>query len=106
MAQYPPNYTWIMSQFKNVIDAHQAFGKALHEAGPIDEKHAQLIQLAGAAASRSEGAVHSHINRALAAGAQPDEIYHALVLLSSTIGFPNAAAALAWAKDVIDAGND
>lgn len=105
MTQYPAHYSWLKSRFQEVIEAHQEFGRALHEAGPIDEKHAQLIQLAGAAAMRSEGAVHSHAKRALAAGAQPEEIYHALVLLSSTIGFPNAAAALSWAKDMLDSVN-
>jgi alkylhydroperoxidase/carboxymuconolactone decarboxylase family protein YurZ len=103
MSQYPKNYTWIMEKFENVINAHQQFGKTLYSAGPLDDKQAHLIQLAGAAAIRSEGAVHSHVNRALAAGATPEEIYHALVLLSSTIGFPNAAAALSWAKENMEA---
>lgn len=48
---------------------------------------------------RSEGAVHSHVRRALEAGATPEEIYHAVMLLTSTIGFPNVAAALSWAED-------
>jgi alkylhydroperoxidase/carboxymuconolactone decarboxylase family protein YurZ len=29
-----------------------------------------------------------------------DEICHALILLTSTIGFPNVMAALSWAEDV------
>lgn len=93
-----------MAKFDKVMEAHQQFGKRLHEAGSIDEKHAQLIQLAGAAAARSEGVMHSHVKRALAAGATPDEIYHALVLLMSTIGFPPVAA-LSWAKDLIESKN-
>ena len=36
------------------------------------------------------------------AKAKPDEIYHAIVLLTSTIGFPAASAALSWARDVIE----
>ena len=55
------------------------------------------VQLA-AAAVRSEGAVHSHTRRALAVGAQTDEIYHTLILLTSTIGFPNVLAALGRRK--------
>lgn len=43
-------------------------GKAVKEAGPIDEKTAHLIQLASAATVKSEGAVHSHARRALEAG--------------------------------------
>jgi alkylhydroperoxidase/carboxymuconolactone decarboxylase family protein YurZ len=60
------------------------------------------MQLAAAAAIRSEGAVHSHTRRALEAGAAADEICHALILLTSTIGFPNVMAALSWAEDVFE----
>jgi AhpD family alkylhydroperoxidase len=70
-------------------------------AGPINAKTAQLIKLAAAAAIRSEGSVHSHAKRALDAGAKPDEIYHALILTTSIIGFPTVSAALSWADDVI-----
>jgi alkylhydroperoxidase/carboxymuconolactone decarboxylase family protein YurZ len=45
--------------------------------------------------------VHSHARRALDAGAKPDEIYHALILLTSIIGFPTVSAALSWVDDVI-----
>jgi len=31
----------------------------------------------------------------------PEEIYHAIILLTSTIGFPTVAAALSWTDDVI-----
>jgi len=60
-----------------------------------------LIQLAAAAAIRSEGSVHSHTRRALELGAKPEEIYHTIILLTSTIGFPTVSATLSWADDVI-----
>ena len=101
MSKYTSNYTWLESKFAKAMEAHQQFGIALQEAGPIEGKTAQLIQLAGAAAAKSEGAVHSHVKRALAAGAQPGEIYHALLLLASTIGFPATAAAISWAREII-----
>src|SRR5689334_8736650 len=44
-------------------------GQAAADAGPLPEKTRYLVQLAAAAAIRSEGAVHSHARRALAAGA-------------------------------------
>ena len=102
MTEYSANYSWLVSKFGNVLQSHQELGKSLREAGPIDEKTAHLIQLAAAAAARSEGGVHSHVKRALQAGATADEIYHSLILLTSTIGFPNVAASLSWAKDVIE----
>lgn len=102
MTKYPDNYRWLTEKYGGVLKAHQSFGKELLAAGPISRKNAQLIQLAAAAATRSEGAVHSHVKRALEARARPAEIYHAIVLLSSTIGFPAMAAALSWARDTVE----
>ena len=41
----------------------------------------------------------------LAAGAKPEEIYHALILLTSTVGYPNVAAALSRVQDVVKEGS-
>jgi AhpD family alkylhydroperoxidase len=73
----------------------------VRQEGPLDEKTSHLIQLAAAAAIRSEGAVHSHVRRALKAGAKPEEIYHSVILLTSTIGFPNTSAAMSWVYDIL-----
>ncbi|MFN2365669.1 MAG: carboxymuconolactone decarboxylase family protein [Desulfurivibrionaceae bacterium] len=96
------HYLKVKNRFPDFLTAVETLGSVARKEGPIDEKHAQLIQLAGAAAIRSEGAVHSHTRRALEAGAEGVEIYHALILLTSTIGFPNMMAALSWAEDVIE----
>ena len=40
-------------------------------------------------------------DRALEAGAKPEELYHTLLLLTSTIGFPTVSAALSWIDDVL-----
>lgn len=102
MAEFPKHYQWLQDEFPTVLAAHQELGLALRQAGPLGDKEAQLVQLAGAAAIGSEGGVHSHARRAREAGAQPAEIYHALLLLTSTVGFPAVAAALAWAKEVVE----
>ena len=102
MPQLPDNYTWLTEEFSEVMSAHQQMGKALTKAGPLDKKTSQLIKLAGAAATGSEGAVHSHTKRALAAGATSEEVYHVLLLLVSTIGFPSVAAALSWARETVE----
>lgn len=101
MADYPKQYESIKKRFKTYFKAAENLGKAAKAAGPVDEKTAQLIQVAAAAAIRSEGSVHSHTRRAIEAGAKPEEIYHALILCASTIGFPTVSAALSWAEDVI-----
>ena len=92
----------LVQRYPSVFEAHENLGAALREAGPLDEKTLQLIQLAAAGASGSEGAVHSHTRRALQAGATEDEIYHTLISLISTIGFPNVTAAISWSKDILD----
>ena len=98
----PKWYKSIKAKHEKYINSLDELGKVIKQEGPLDEKTAHLIQLAAAAAIRSEGAVHSHARRALEAGAKPEEIYHAIILLTSTIGFPTVSAALSWIKDVID----
>jgi alkylhydroperoxidase/carboxymuconolactone decarboxylase family protein YurZ len=99
----PDQYNSIKKRFKSFFKASENLGKAAKASGPIDDKTSHLIRLAAAAAIRSEGSVHSHTRRALEFGAKPDEIYHAIILLTSTIGFPTVSAALSWADDIIQA---
>ena len=101
MDKFPKQYESIKERFGEFHEALSALGKAARGSGPIDEKTGHLIQLAAAAATRSEGAVHSHARRALAAGATADELYHAVILTTSTIGFPTVSAALSWIDDTI-----
>jgi AhpD family alkylhydroperoxidase len=99
--KFPQWYLSIKERHEGFMDALEKLGQAVREEGPLDEKTSQLIQLAAAATLRSQGAVHSHAKRAIEAGATPEEIYHGLIMLTSTIGFPTVSAALSWADDVI-----
>lgn len=101
MPKMPKQYTSIQKRYEGLIKAVESLGKAAKAAGPLNKKTSELVQIAAAAAVRSEGSVHSHSRRALAAGAKPDEIRHAVVLLTSTIGFPAVSAALSWVEDVL-----
>ncbi|MEJ2070418.1 MAG: carboxymuconolactone decarboxylase family protein [Syntrophobacterales bacterium] len=100
-AKFPPWYSFIKENHGNYIESLEKLGEMVRQEGPLDEKTSQLIQLAAAAAIRSEGSVHSHVRRARAAGASPEEIYHTLILLTCTIGFPTTSAALSWAYDLM-----
>jgi len=102
MPKMPKQYVTIQSRYKGLVKAVQNLGKAAKAAGPLNKKTSELVQIAAAAAVRSEGSVHSHARRAVAAGAKPDEVRHAIVLLTSTIGFPAVSAALSWANDVLE----
>lgn len=98
----PAWFARMKSEHGDLLDAVENLGTIARKGGPLDEKASHLIQLAAAAAIRSEGSVHSHARRAVEAGATPEEVIHAITLLTSTIGFPTVAAALSWASDVLD----
>lgn len=97
----PKHYRRLNKSFPEYMEAVRRLGEAAQKEGPLDAKSVQLVQLAAAAATRSEGAVHSHTRRAMEAGAAPDEIRHALIALTSTLGFPTVSAALSWAEEMI-----
>ena len=102
MAVPPPNfYLTLKKQHPQFLAAVEALGEAVRASGPLDAKTVHLVQLAAAAAIRSEGAVHSHVRRALDAGASAAEVQHVLISLTSTIGFPNVTAALSWCQDLV-----
>ena len=100
-SKFPSQYSGIRKKFREYAAALENLGNAAKCAGPLNEKTSHLIQLAAAATVRSEGAVHSHTRRALAAGAKPEEIRHAIILLTSTVGFPTVSAALSWVDDIL-----
>ena len=100
----PKNHQVIMKRYPDFMAAVDALGQAAADAGPLPEKTRHLVQIGAAAAIRSEGAVHSHTRRALAAGATAEEVQHAVIAATSTIGFPNVMAALSWINDVTGGG--
>jgi AhpD family alkylhydroperoxidase len=97
----PEHYLKLIEQHPEFMQAVEALGRATQGAGPLDAKTLQLIQLGAAAAQRSEGSTLSHVRRAMAAGASAEEIRHALISLTSTVGFPTVAAALSWIEKEI-----
>ena len=92
-------YLKLKERHADLIEAVEALSKAARTSGPLDEKTGHLIQLGAAAAIHSKGSVCSHAARALASGATLDELHHAIIVLTSTIGFPTVAAALSWVDD-------
>jgi alkylhydroperoxidase/carboxymuconolactone decarboxylase family protein YurZ len=93
----------VASDFPAIWSAFEALGTACGAAGPLDARTQRLVKLGIAVALRSEGAVHSHMRRALAEGVTPAELRHAILLAIPTIGFPATVAALSWADDILAA---
>jgi len=98
----PEHFQTLKQRFPEVIAASEVLGKTAKKAGPIDEKTVHLLQMAAATAIRSHGAVRSHARRALEAGVSAQELYHAELVLISTLGFPVIAAAVGWIDDVVE----
>jgi alkylhydroperoxidase/carboxymuconolactone decarboxylase family protein YurZ len=98
---YPKNFERYRDAFPEMFEAHEQAGASARKSGPLEQATTHLVQLAAAIAIRSEGAVHSHARRALAAGATREEVYQVVNLMVSTVGFPAAAAAYSWVSDVL-----
>lgn len=92
----------LAEQYPDVWEQYSGLGKACSEAGPIDSETKRLVKLALAAASESEGGVHSHVRRALEEGIEPDTLRHVAILSIPTLGFPKAMATLTWIDDIIE----
>ena len=103
-SKQPKHYRRLKKSRPEFIAAWEAISKAVRDSGPLAPRTGHLIQLAAAAAVRSEGAVHSHVRRLLEMKAKPAEIRQAIMLTAATIGFPTVMAALSWADDIIETG--
>jgi AhpD family alkylhydroperoxidase len=98
----PPTYQNFMEAYRDIWEAYDQLGAAVHQHGPLDEKARELIKLGIAVGARLEGAVHSHVRKALAAGATAEEIRQTVLLAIPTIGFPTTMAALTWIEDELE----
>jgi alkylhydroperoxidase/carboxymuconolactone decarboxylase family protein YurZ len=98
----PGAFENFMKRFPEVFQGYEAMGKAAHAGGPLDAKTRELVKLGITIGARLEGATHSHVRKALAAGATAEEIRHAAVLAISTLGLPTTVMALTWVDDVLE----
>lgn len=97
----PKPYENFSEKYPEIVKQYQALGKSCREAGPLEDKYQDLVKLGIAVGANSRGAVMSAVRKALASGATPDEIIHAVLLSLTTTGFPNMIAALGWADEVL-----
>ncbi len=94
----PPHFKRFIKKYPDVWDAHQKLTEACAESGPLDRKTRELIKVAISGASNQETALERHVVMAAEEGATPDEIYQAILLMTTTVGFPRTSAALKWAE--------
>ena len=97
----PKTYEDFTQKFPKVFEDYRQLGKSCREQGPLDEKCQDLVKLGIAIGANSRGGVMSSIRKALASGAAPEEIIHAVLLSLTTTGFPNMIAAMGWTNEVL-----
>ena len=102
MSKPPKFYARFKQDYPGVANAYEALGDAARDAGPLAPAQAALVKLALASGARIEGAVHSHVRRALDAGVKAEEIRHIPLLAITTLGFPTAMKIRALIEDVLD----
>lgn len=99
----PKRFQKFTEDYSEIAEAYESLGKAVHKAGPLDDKTRSLIKLAISTGARLEGAVHSHARKALKAGASKEEMRQTVLLSLPTIGLPSMMAALSWLDDILEA---
>jgi alkylhydroperoxidase/carboxymuconolactone decarboxylase family protein YurZ len=91
----------LADRYPTVWTAYEHLGEAVAEGGPLDAKTRRLIKLALAIGRESEGAVHSHVRRAVSEGINADELRHVMLLAIPTLGLPAAVKSMTWMDDIL-----
>lgn len=99
----PKRYQKMKSDYPDLMESYEAFGKAAKEAGPLTPREVALVKLAISLGAGLEGAAHSHCRKALESGCTAEDLRHVALVSAPTIGFPTMMRAKSWVEDVIDA---
>jgi 4-carboxymuconolactone decarboxylase len=103
-ARPPRTYNAFVKRFPKLGDAWDAMRQA-EESGPLDEQTMRLVKLGVAVGSQKEGAVHSSVRKAKAAGCSAEAICHVVAVAASTIGLPPAVATYSWVIEELEKTN-
>lgn len=102
MSKTPKRFIKFMEQYPEIGAAYDRMGAALTSAGPLSEREIALVKIGISAGARMEGALKSHVRKAQESGLSKDDIRHAILLSTTTIGFPNMMAALKASDDILE----
>ena len=95
----PKSFQEFVRRFPKLGRAWELLSEAAEEAGPLDEKTQRLVKLAIALGSRQEGAVHSGVRKAVAAGATREELEQVVAAAASLIGLPATVMVYQWVRE-------
>ena len=102
----PGAYLDFKVRYPAVVEAYEKLGKTCHWQGPLEPKVRELVKLGISLGAGLEGATRAHVRLGIKAGASPDEIRHAALLATTTLGFPSAMRSMRWIDDEIDGARD
>lgn len=97
----PEIYRLLRVDKPEVLAAYYGLAEACRTSGPLNTAEQRMVKLGIAIGLSSEGAVRSHVRRALEEGMSPEAVLHAIVLAIPTAGFPATVAAYGWATEVL-----
>ena len=103
MPSLPKSFTAFLAAYPDVGSAYRELSEAVSAAGPLDDKTQALVKLGIALGAGLEGGTRSQARKALDAGATPDELRHAVLQATTTIGFPSMMRGMSWIEEVLKA---
>lgn len=106
MGKTPRFYLEFLERFPGVGDAYGRLAEACKEAGPLDARTTELVKIGISIGAGMEGATRSHVRKALAAGVGRAEVEHAVLMATTTLGFPAMMRGRAWMESVFDEDDD
>lgn len=106
MDKVPRRFEEFMATYPRIGEAYGYLGEAVAEAGPLDAKVRALVKIGISIGAGQAGGTRSQTRKALLAGATHQEIRHAVLQSTTTIGFPNMMAGLSWVDDVLESAED
>ena len=101
MPKPPDTFLAFQQRFPKLAKAWETLADAGKD-GPLDTKSSRLIKLGVAIGNMREGAVHSCVRKALAAGISKAEIEQVIALAAGTLGLPATVAVWTWIRDEFD----
>lgn len=99
----PGAYQDFKHRYPAVVEAYEKLGKTCHWQGPLEPKTRELVKLGICLGAGLEGAARAHVRLGLASGATADEIRHAALLATTTLGFPATMRSMGWIDEELDA---
>lgn len=93
----PRAYEIFRERYPKLAEAWDLIAEA-GESGPIGARELRLIKLGIAIGAMREGAVHSSVRKALAAGATAADIRQVVALAAGTLGLPSTVAVDTWVE--------